>query len=176
MYSCFYESKKFLAQSKMKTKDPGPQDPGTPGPGTQGPRTQNPRTKDSGSGTQDTGLRTKDRRLRTPKLGTLGLWTFLLNFKIKRWKVRNRLQVNVITQSTLSHILTFTYFSRVKVYFWNFQEDSLYRCIFFKDHSSLSRSFAFHSTQNSLKKTWRRHIFFKFVWLVYQICWKNGIT
>ena len=109
MYSCFYESKKFLAQSKMKTKDPGPQDPGTPGPGTQDPRTQNPRTKDSGPGTQDTGLRTKDRRLRTPKLGTLGLWTFLLNFKIKRWKVRNRLQVNVIRQRTLSQ----NYFSHI---------------------------------------------------------------
>ena len=37
------------------------------------------------------------------------------------------LHVNVITQSTLSHILTFTYFSRVKVCFWNFQEDSQYR-------------------------------------------------
>ena len=37
------------------------------------------------------------------------------------------LHVNVITQRTLSHILTFTYFSRVKVCFWNFQEDSEYR-------------------------------------------------
>ena len=87
---------------------------GTAGPGTQDPRNQTPETKDPGPGTQDKELRTKDPRLRTgdsgtQKLGTLGFWMFLLNFKIKCWKVRNRLQVNVIMQRTLSQ----NYFSHI---------------------------------------------------------------
>ena len=129
------------ASSKLRTQDPRTRDPG-PGSLDQralGHRTQDPRpgTHDPRTDTQDTGPRTREPRTkdlgpRTPKFGTLGLWTFLLSFKIKHWKVRNRLQVNVMMQSTLSHIFTSTYFSRVKVCFWNFQEDSGYCWFLFK--------------------------------------------
>ena len=85
--------------------------------------------KDPRPGNQDPGLRTPGHRTQDPTLRTLRLRNFLLNFKLRRWKVRNRLKVNVITQSTLSHILTFTYFSRVKIYFWHFQKDSVDFCL-----------------------------------------------
>ena len=67
----------------MSTQDPRPQDPGlgTPGPRDPGPKTQDPKTWDP---------------------GTLNFFTELQN---KTLKVRNRLQVNVITQRTLSYIL-----------------------------------------------------------------------
>ena len=51
------------------------------------------------------------------------------------WKLANfhgSRMCNVITQSTLSHILTFTYFSWVKVCFSNFEEDSGYRWFLFE--------------------------------------------
>ena len=129
------------ASSKIMIQDPRIRDPG-PGSLDQkapGQRTQDPRpgTHDPRTDTQDTGPRTRVTRTkgpgpRTPKFGTLGLLTFLLSFKIKHWKVRNHLQVNVIMQSTLSHIFASTYFSRVKVCFWNFQEDSGYCWFLFK--------------------------------------------
>ena len=108
-----------------KIWDLGPKTPGSRNwdPSTPGPRTRGPRTQDKGPRTSGP---------RNPKLATLGLWTFLLNFKIKGWKVRNCSQVNVTTQSTLSHSLTLTYFSRVKVCFWNFYEDSGYHWVLFE--------------------------------------------
>ena len=86
-----------MAQSKIKTQDLGSRTRNLV------PRTQDlqPRTRDPGHGTWDLGLKTHASGPRTPKSGTPVLWTFLLNFKIKRWKVRNHLQVNVITQSIL---------------------------------------------------------------------------
>ena len=51
----------------------------------------------------------------TPNLGP---YNFFIELQNKTLEIRNHLQVNVITQSTLS---------RVKVRFWNFQEDSGFR-------------------------------------------------
>ena len=115
----------------MRTRNPGPT---TPKPRTRNPRTQDPgpRTLDPGPRTEVPGFQDPGPKTHDPKLGTLKLWTFLLNFQIKRWKVRNNLQVSVITQSTLSHIFTFTYIFQVKVCFWDFQETSGYRWFLFK--------------------------------------------
>ena len=77
---------------KPRTWGPGPRT-WDPGPGTC--------NRDPGPGTCNPGPGTWDSRPRTPKSGTPGLWTFLLSFKIKRWKGRNYLQVNVIAQSIL---------------------------------------------------------------------------
>ena len=73
------------------------------GPGTKdlGPKTQVWR-----AGIQDSKPQTQNPELGTPKSGTLRLWNFLLNFKIKRWKVRNHLQVKVIMQSISLHIFS----------------------------------------------------------------------
>ena len=127
--------------SKIRTQDPRTRDtgPGSLDQRALGHKTQDPRpgNHDARTDTQDTGPRTREPRTkdpgpRNPKFGTLGLWTFLLSFKIKHWNVRNHLQVNLIMQSTLSHIFTSTYFSRVRVCFWNFQEDSGYCWFLFK--------------------------------------------
>ena len=49
----------------------------------------------------------------------------LLNFKIKCSKVRNYLQVNVITQSIPSLIKTIGFFSQVKVFLLRFLREIL---------------------------------------------------
>ena len=75
-----------------------------------GPRTWDPEPeiRDPGPQTEDPGTENQDLGLKTLKPGSPRLWTFLLIFKIKRWKVRNDLkcQKDMIMQSIHLHIFS----------------------------------------------------------------------
>ena len=138
-----------------RTRNPRSQEPD--------PRDQRPGTRYTGHGTENQGPKTQDWGLWDSETGDSGALNVFIELQNKMLKSKKSLTSKRDKAKDPFTKLFFTYFSRVKVYFWNFQEDYGYRCILFKDHSSLSRSFAFQSTQSSLRKTWGRHIIFKFV-------------
>ena len=112
----------------MRTQGSGPRNPGrrTRDPGTQDTEPQDPGPKIRDLSVYKTFMLKRISSHVAYSMYSIFLVIFekhvlLLNFKIKRWKVRSHLQVNVITQSITSH--NFPLFSRVKIFFWNFQRD-----------------------------------------------------
>ena len=114
--SCNHVISRYSLKWGPRTRDSGLETPG--------PRTHN-RGPTRDPGTQDPGLGTQDSKTWEPK-----------NFKINHWKVKNHLQVNVITPSTPLHIFSslrlLDFFSGVKVCFLHFQKDSGYPWFLFK--------------------------------------------
>ena len=112
--SCNHVISRYSLKWGPRTRDSGLETPG--------PRTHNRGpTWDPGN----PGLGTQDSKTWDPK-----------NFKINQWKVRNHLQVNVITLTTPLHIFSslrlLDFFSGVTVCFLHFQKDSGYPWFLFK--------------------------------------------